>query len=250
MGKIGTDFAIEEAKRLIREANQRGLTLRLMGGVAVLLHSHSSEVPKELERVYGDLDFAGLSRETPKITRFFSEMGYEPNRRFNAVLGSVRLLFNSDGEVDHVDVIMDRFRMCHTWDLRSRLPIDRDTLPVADLLLSKLQVVMLSEKDLKDIYLLLLNHAFGSNDQDQINTTYLARLLGSDWGLWRTVTINLKEGLEHLEELQFKEKVAIMEKMRTLMRLADTIPKSAGWKIRAVVGDRIKWYELPEDVKH
>jgi hypothetical protein len=177
-------------------------------------------------------------------------MGYEPNRRFNAVLGSVRLLFNSDGEVDHVDVIMDRFRMCHTWDLRSRLPIDRDTLPVADLLLSKLQVVMLSEKDLKDIYLLLLNHAFGSNDQDQINTTYLARLLGSDWGLWRTVTINLKEGLEHLEELQFKEKVAIMEKMRTLMRLADTIPKSAGWKIRAVVGDRIKWYELPEDVKH
>jgi hypothetical protein len=250
MGRVTGNQTAGEARRIVEQANQRDLALRLMGGVAVFLRCPPGEMPGELERDYVDLDFAGLSKETPGIVQLFSELGYQPNRRFNAVLGSERLLFNGEGDVDHIDVIIDQLRMCHTWDLRPRLRVEKFTLPLADLLLSKLQVVDLTEKDLKDIALLLLFHELGPGDQEQINAPYLASRLGSDWGLWRTVTFNLQKGLEYLEKTQFKQRELVKDRFQALLILAETAPKSAAWKVRSVIGERVKWYELPENVKH
>lgn len=248
MGKIEAATVGEEAKRIVNEANQRGVKLRLIGGVGILLQSQSIEVPHILKRNYVDLDFVGLSNQIPKLTKLFTELGYEPNRRFNAILGSERLLFSSSGSVDHIDVLIDRLRMCHTWDLRDRLNIDNLTLPVADLLLSKLQIVNVTEKDLKDIYLLLLQHELGANDQNLINTTYLSDLMGNNWGLWKTATINLKKAFEYLDELQFDQKGVVVERLKELIALTEDMKKSLGWKLRGIVGERVQWYELPGEV--
>ena len=35
-----------------------------------------------------------------------------------------------------------------------------------------------------------------------------------------------------------------------LQDVADTVPKGLKWKLRANVGDRVRWYELPEEVDH
>jgi hypothetical protein len=35
-----------------------------------------------------------------------------------------------------------------------------------------------------------------------------------------------------------------------LRRYADKVPKSLRWKIRSRVGERVQWYELPEEVGH
>jgi hypothetical protein len=249
MGKVAANAAAGEARRLIDEARKRGFKLRLLGGVAVLLHSHSEAARDVLGRDYVDLDFAGLSKDVPAITRFFTEMGYEPNKRFNAVMGEERLLFSGGDTVDHIDVILDKFRMCHTWNLRPRLEADPETLPLADLLLSKLQVVELTEKDIKDTCLIVLHHNLGPGDQNQINTAYLSERLGDDWGLWRTVTGNLKKAMEYLEGLSFPERGLVEERLQAVQALAEQAPKTWRWKTRAAVGERVKWYELPGDVQ-
>jgi hypothetical protein len=108
--------------------------------------------------------------------------------------------------------------------------------------------VNLTEKDLKDIYLLLLNHELGPNDQNHINTTYLAMLLGKHWGFWKTVTLNQKKALEYLGELSFDQKGIVLERLKELMSLAVDMKKSLGWQLRGIVGERVKWYELPGEV--
>jgi hypothetical protein len=243
--------ALTEALRLLGEARQRGLRLRLLGGVAVLLRTPEGGVPDRLERFYGDLDFAGLSRDVPAIKRFFTEMGYQPHQRFNAVMGAERLLFAGAGPtapgMEHIDVILDTFRMCHAWDLRPRLEVNAETLPLADLLLTKLQVVQLTEKDLKDTYLLLLHHDLGPDDNDHINSAYLESRLGDDWGLWRTIVGSLFQAKEHLPTYRFPGWEVVDARLDGLRQLADRAPKTFGWKARALIGERVKWYEIPGD---
>jgi hypothetical protein len=249
MGKVAANAALAEARRLTGEAGKRGLKLRLLGGVAVLLHCHSDAALDVLGREYVDLDFAGLSKAVPAITRFFTDMGYEPNKRFNTVMGAERLLFSGGNEVDHIDVILDKFRMCHTWNLGPRLEADPETLPVADLLLTKLQVVELTEKDVKDTCLIVLHHDLGPDDQNQINRTYLSDRLGDDWGLWRTVTGNLKKTRELLADLSFPQRALVDARLQAVQTLAEQAPKTLRWKTRATIGERVKWYELPGDVQ-
>jgi hypothetical protein len=250
MGHIAAIVAKDEAQRLIDEARSHGLTLRLMGGIAVFLHSYNMPTVPELDREYADLDFIGLSKETPQIIRFFSGMGYQPHQRFNTVMGGERLLFAGSGKIEHVDVILNTFRMCHSWDLRARLTINNNTIPLADLLLSKLQIVELTEKDLKDICRLLIVHELGPTDEEQFNTVYLSSLLGNDWGLWQTVTINLLKALKYIEHLHFGGWEIVANRLTSLQQLADEITKSPRWKIRAAIGKRIKWYELPGNIQY
>jgi hypothetical protein len=37
---------------------------------------------------------------------------------------------------------------------------------------------------------------------------------------------------------------------RRLLELAESAPKGVKWRLRANVGDRVRWYELPEEVGH
>src|SRR5437868_4384405 len=37
---------------------------------------------------------------------------------------------------------------------------------------------------------------------------------------------------------------------KQLLEVAETVPKGIKWKTRARVGDRVRWYELPEEVDH
>ena len=249
MGKVAAIAAVAEARRLIGEADRRSLKLRLLGGVAVLLHCHSEAALDVLGRDYVDLDFASVSKGVPALTRFFTEMGYEPNKRFNAIMGDERLLFSGGDTVDHIDVILDKFRMCHTWNLGPRLEADPETLPLADLLLTKLQVVELTEKDIKDTCLIVLHHDLGPDDHNQINQAYLSGRLGDDWGLWRTVTGNLKKVLEYLPGLSFPQRDLVEGRLHAVETLAEQTPKTLRWKARAAVGERVKWYELPGNVQ-
>jgi hypothetical protein len=37
---------------------------------------------------------------------------------------------------------------------------------------------------------------------------------------------------------------------RLLREHSDEVPKPMKWKLRAKVGDRVQWYQLPEEVGH
>ena len=235
---------VTEGRRVLAAARDAGLTLRLLGGVAV--HVRSRGLPPALAREYKDLDFAASKKSAGDLQKLLRDLGYEPHLGFNAMNGRERLLFYDNPNGRQVDVFVSSFRMCHEIPLEKRLDVDEDTVPLAELLLTKLQIVELNEKDVRDTVALLLEHEV-TEDDTGVNASHVASLCCEDWGLCRTITHNLASVREHLGRYDVaRERVAA--RLDTLLDRIEHGPKSRSWKLRAKIGERKRWYELPEEV--
>ena len=195
-----------------------------------------------------DIDVVGRRKETSKINQLFRDLGYKPRERFNA-FQVTRLIFNDLSNARRVDVFLDVFEMCHKFDFKKRMDLEPSTLPLADLLSTKLQIVEINEKDMKDILAMLLDHDLSSEDgSGKINGDYIAKLCADDWGIYKTFTMNLAKVPDYAEKVGIDEdqKKLASERATRLMAIIEEAPKSMGWKMRAAVGERKRWYELPE----
>ena len=243
---------LTDALRIARGAAQAGIGLKLLGGLGVRVVC--PDYPPRLRRDQ-DIDFACLSKERKAVSAHLEQAGCQGDRRFNNLNGDRQMYFTAPSGRP-IDVMVDRLTMCHTLDFRPsfrKLPF---TVDVVDLLLSKLQIVELNEKDARDIVQLLscMPIVAGSGDQFAIDSDRFLSVLASDWGWWRTVTGNLDKlpGLL-AERPQLAQPGMPFDPVRQasqLRQLADTTPRSMKWKMRASIGDKVRWYELPEEVGH
>jgi hypothetical protein len=239
-----------EAERLAAATLAAQLPLRLMGGLAIWLRSPSVRRPP-FARSYADLDFAASSVARGPVKAFFEEHGYLPEKLFNALHGAQRLNYAAPDGRWTIDVIFDELAMSHRLDLRGRLVGPEPTIPLSDLLLTKLQIWEINRKDLGDALCLLADHALGEEDHETIGLRRVRSVLGADWGFCHTVERNLGK----VAELWAQEPVpgashevpAQVEALRTAIAAA---PKSLAWKARARIGERMRWYETPEEVRH
>jgi hypothetical protein len=241
---------LPEALGLARAAAGAGLGLKLLGGLAVRVLC--PDFPPRLRRGQ-DMDFACLAKGRKDVAAWLADQGCVPDRRFNNLNGDRQMYFNAPSGRP-VDVMVDRLTMCHTLDFRpsfGRLPFTVDSV---DVLLSKLQIVELNEKDARDTVHLLAGLPVGEGVPPAIDTGRFAKVLAADWGWWRTVTGNLARLPALLAENPALAPPAPrrdpLEQARQLLDLAEATPKGVKWKLRANVGDRVRWYELPEEVAH
>jgi hypothetical protein len=237
---------IEEAGRIAEAAKKAGVKVKLLGGAGIHLHSPSATRPP-LKRKYGDLDYAISKKDRKGVLALFPSLGYEANDRFNLMNGDSRLYFYDNGHSRQVDIFIDVFKMSHVLDLRGRLDHDGPCASPADLLLSKLQIYEINRKDLIDVIALVLDHPIGEGD-DAIDARYIARLACADWGLCRTVQLNIPKLLHTLEELDV-DRDLVRSRIAEIQTAIDAGPKPLKWRLRAQVGDRLQWYELPEEVR-
>lgn len=240
-----------EAVRLTDAARAARLELRLVGGLAVYVTSPSVRRPP-YARTYADLDFAVSSRHARDAAAFLERSGYVPEKLFNALHGAQRMNFaHPDGRWT-IDVVVDEIRMSHRIDLRGRLAGEGPTIPLADLLLTKLQIWEINAKDLGDVVCLLADHAIGSSDDvDAIDIRRVTALTADDWGLERTIERNLLGAGDEADrrppvETPFDPRAQV-ERLRAAIEAA---PRSLRWRARARVGARVRWYETPEEVRH
>jgi hypothetical protein len=240
----------DEARRIVAAAQARGVLLRLLGGLAVRLRSPSAG-HRGLARGYPDIDFVTAPRGSRAIEALLAELGYEPNKEFNLLNGASRLLFYDNSHERQIDLFVGQFEMCHRLPIGERLDRDQLTIPLAELLLTKLQIVQMNEKDVRDICALLLDHPIGEGDGETINLARVAQLCAEDWGLWKTVMISLQKVQDFSDayELSAAEKLTIVERVSILRQALEAAPKSLKWKLRAKLGERVQWYELPEEVQ-
>ena len=167
-----------------------------------------------------------------------------------------------------MDVFFDKLLVAnHPIDFRGRLELDYPTITVTDMLLEKIQMwEAFSVKDLKDCLLLLKAHDIKEkSEKESIDTLYIAKILAQDWGFWYTATTNLKNlkkfiteidklGIEadiNPKQIEKKEREDITEKIEAILERIEKEPKSFGWKMRAKIGTKKKWYnpvERPETV--
>ena len=248
---------LAEALRLIALADSAGLRVRLMGGLA--FHARAPEWTARIERARRDIDLATASSDRRGLTELLVGSGYDADKEFNALHGHKQLYFVDPRRDRPVDVLVDRLEMCHTFDFGERLVIDSPTLPLADLLLSKLQVVRINRKDVLDALVLLGEYPLTENDSG-ISVPRVVSHTSEDWGWWRTVGENLAKLAVYAQAELGPEDLAMSggrplhhdpaAQAMTLRERIDAAPKSTRWKLRSRVGDRVQWYQLPEEVGH
>jgi hypothetical protein len=244
----GMSPEVEEAEVVLGKARDKGATARALGGVAIALRCPSAQPPGPLSRSYGDLDLVVDRSSASAVSGIVEAAGFAPEKRFNAAHGRTRMLF-INAEERHLDLFVESFAMCHTLELRRRLTIDEQTLPLADLLLTKLQIARLTHKDVIDTSALLLDQPLVDSDEG-LNVDYISGLLAQDWGWWRTVTENLGALRRELPGLGLDPADASVVE-GNLIELLDAVEgrsKSLRWRTRARVGDRLPWRDEPEEL--
>ncbi len=259
-GIVPSEVFLEEARRIVREGEKQGLILRVMGGAGIRLHTMElADLGQRLGRLGGagqqeftDLDFMSYRKQRDRIKDLFVDtLGYGFRRpTMSSAASQRRIYFHPQGWF-FVDVFWDKLIVAnHRLDFRGRLELDSPTLTPTDFLLEKVQIVNFGGKDLKDALVLLIAHEVGESDAPEtINGRYIAKLLAKDWGFWYTVTTNLDslgDIIPNMEELTATERAIALSRIASLRKLIDAQPKSMGWKTRAIIGTRKRWYEPVE----
>jgi hypothetical protein len=238
---------VAEARRLVEASTEHGLTVRALGGVAVCLQSPAGG--PLLPRTCGDIDLATRRDDRRGLVDLLKAEGYTADDMFNALHGSRRLLFFDEANQRKLDVFVGEFSMCHVIPITDRLERDPLTVPLAELLLTKLQVVELTERDQRDIYNLTFHHELTVGNGSGIEADFVAALCAKDWGLWRTSKATIERCQVNLAgyALDAAATELIAERLKSLGRQIDGAPKTARWRLRSRVGDRVRWYEEPEE---
>ena len=250
------DDPLAEASRIVALGAAHGLQVRLLGGLA--FHAQVRTWMAAIERPQRDIDLATRGRDRRALADLLGNAGYEPDRRQNALHGHKQLYFADTRTGRPVDVLVERLEMCHRFEFGDRLGLDDFTLARADLLLSKLQIVKINRKDLLDILILVREHDLVSDDRLGINVERIVALTSNDWGWWRTVTGNLERLAAFLRDEVAAEELETgtparhdpAEQLRVIRTTIDAAPKPLAWRLRARLGDRIPWYDEPEEMAH
>jgi hypothetical protein len=233
-----SDSLLDAAQQLTSTGAERGVSLRALGGVGVLMHCPVARATGP-HRAFADLDVAVPRDAARQVPELFEAAGYDADKRFNALQGDRRMIFH--GPAGKVDVFVGVFEMCHKLDLSPRLGLERETLTASDLLMTKLQVVEVNQKDVDDAALLLSEHELREGPGDHIDLAYLSTLVYDDWGLWRTATGTLGVVAERRDD--------VAAPARAIAGALEGAPKGKRFRMRARIGERKRWYELPDEIK-
>jgi hypothetical protein len=253
-GEIQEDFYTERTRILEALARQenRHVIMRLIGALAFRTHCPQyGYLQDALGRKFTDIDFASYPRFMKDIIRILTEAGYVEDKTVTQLFSDTRLLFHDNVYGRHIDIFFNGLDFCHYVSFAGRLEAEELTLPLAELLLEKMQIVKINEKDLIDTIMLLREHPVGDSDQETINAGVITAILGNDWGYWRTVTANLKltaEMLDNYTGLTDEDRRVVRERIAQLEQRINAQPKTLRWKLRSNVGERVKWYKDVEEL--
>jgi hypothetical protein len=241
-----------ELERVLQACRQAGLTLRVIGSLAFQMHCPEyGYLQAAMGRAYTDLDFAGYSQETAGIKALMAGLGYMENAQVSLYSEGSRAIFDHEALGLYVDVFFDKLDFCHEISWEGRLEVDWPTIPLAEMLLEKMQIVKINEKDIIDTIMLLLEHPLGDADHETIHIGRVAQLCAQDWGLWRTATMNLekvKKLAPEYGQLTDEQKTHVSAQVDEALARIDAAPKPLAWRLRARVGDRVKWYKDVDEV--
>jgi len=253
-GEIVEDFFSERTRILdaLAQAENRHVIMRLVGALAFRTHCPEyGYLQDKLGRVFTDIDFASYPRFVKDIRRILTELGYEEDKQVTQLFGDRRMLFHDPAFGRHIDVFYNALDFCHPVRFTGRLEMEEFTLPLAELLLEKMQIVQINEKDLIDSIVLLREHPVGDTDRETLNAIIIARTLGNDWGFWKTVTTNLRildQTLDEYDGLSDEDRGVVRERIKDLETRIEKEPKTLRWKTRARIGEKIKWYKDVEEL--
>ena len=237
---------LDNAFQIVDQGQKQDAVLRLLGSVAFYIHCPAyGSFQAKANRYFTDLDFAAYFKHYDAIQKIFEKLGFQEDREAAVVYTRQRLVLDNMKSSLHVDIFFDKLDFCHPIPWANRLEVDSPTIPLAELLLEKMQIVRLNEKDVIDTLMLVREHPINYGDSETINARRIADLCAHSWGLWRTITMNLRKISEFSEKynwLDTEDREVIQDRIKELLDIINNQPKSTAWKLRNQIGDRVKWY--------
>jgi hypothetical protein len=237
---------VDLALELVNSARDRGIPLRILGSLAYRLHCPGNiELFEAMKRDLTDIDFATSGDQRKNVRDFLGSRGYVIDKDVLVTTEGKRYAFTEPANGLNIDVFFDELFFCHAIPLKNRLDLDFPTITPTDLLLEKMQIVEINPKDIKDSLVLLLEHPIAANTPDAIDAGYIARLMAADWGFYYTFTTNIGRLDGEMVKAGFAPEAAatVRARIAELIQAIEQAPKSTGWKLRARVGTRMKWYQ-------
>ena len=241
-----------ELERILSASEQNNVTLRVIGSLAFQMHCPKyGYLQAAMGRAYTDIDFAGYRKQAKAVNEMMTALDYKESKEIYIMSEGDRSIFHQVNGSLYVDAFYDKLDFSHVISWEGRLDVDSPTIPLAELLLEKMQIFEINEKDIIDTIMLLLEHRLGEIDQEVINIKRVSQLLAKDWGLWRTTTMNLdkvKQMVGQYTQLSSDEHSEVIDKVNRALERIEEEPKSRGWRLRSRVGDRVKWYKDVDEV--
>jgi hypothetical protein len=241
------DDFVMTTRSLISAAEREGLRLRLLGSLAFRFHCPGYvDYLDAMERELTDIDFAASGKDRRELRKFFDGLGYIEDKDVLVTMEGARYSYMHPENDIGVDIFFDRLDFCHPVELADRLTHDSPTISLADLVLEKVQIVEINEKDIKDLIVCFLEHDVGTGDRELVDVDYIAGVLGKDWGFYYTATTNLEKVKAFLPKyvvLSDDERTLVQNRINALLERVDATPKSMRWKARARVGTKVRWYK-------
>lgn len=232
---------------LINKADGLGVRLRVLGSMAFRFHCPKYvDYLDAMHRELTDIDFAASSEDRRALRAFFEGLGYIEDRDVLVALEGARYCYKHPENGLGIDVFFDRLDYCHPVELGDRLHLDSPTISLADLVLEKIQIVEINEKDIKDLIVCFLEHEVGAKDRELIDGDYIASVLSRDWGFNYTANANLlkvKGFLAKYDVLSDEECQLVAARINALLTKMEEAPKSMRWKARARIGTKARWYK-------
>jgi Uncharacterised nucleotidyltransferase len=235
--------ALEAATQIIDLAEERGVRLRLLGGLAFKKLCPSA-MDARYFRENKDIDLMGRREDSTKIVKIMETLGYKPRELFNKLNMGQRLIYYDMTNKRRADLFLDEFIMCHKFNFKESILADTYTLPITQLLMTKLQVVEKTEKEYKDLVVAFRDFDV-TEEKGGIHGEEIADLCAKDWGVYTTFRKSMESLLTIIEGLEPEERSRVVSRVQKLMAMMEAAPKSLGWKMRARIGERTRWYDLP-----
>lgn len=247
---------VAQGYRIVEGAEQAGIPARLVGGSGVW-HSLDLALRPEYENLRAvprDVDLLLPAKSGRQIESVMSGLGFTPDERFNAMRGDQRqawFLLDENGLAPlDIDVFIGRPPLCHPIDFGPRLADSGPAMDATDLLLQKIQIVEINQKDLVDAAFLLLDHGVGDDDPQAVAIPRVTELLAADWGFFHTATGNLVRIADAARDFLDPERAGLVaDASGLLIEAAEAAPKPLRWRMRAKVGTKSQWYEDVEEVE-
>lgn len=241
-----------ELNRIIEASNNAGVILRVIGSLAFQIHCPEyGYIQEMLGRAYTDIDFAAYRSQTSEIQTLMAGLGYIERKNILLFSEGDRSIFDHPDIGIYVDVFYGKLDFCHVIKWNDRLEVDFPTIPLAEMLLEKMQIVEINEKDIIDTVMLLVEHPLADGDEETVNIQRVAKLCSQDWGMWRTTTMNLEKVKllsQNYDKLGDDQKILVANQIDTALTRIEDEPKTMAWRIRSRVGDRVKWYKEVDDI--
>ncbi len=262
---------VAEAERIVKGAQDRGIVLRILGALAIYIHSkHVPQALKIFDKIkrfgegkpmFTDLDLAAYSKQRKKVMDYFEkELKFKYDMMMRVLWAGKRLIYFHPKDYYHVDVFFDKLEYSHDVVFgnkpgKGRLELDYPTISLADIVLEKTQIHEINLKDIVDLMVLFYGHEVcDKQEKECIDGKYVAKVLADDWGFWYDATTNLNK-VKHFTEKYFgegkltkEERDTIIARVDKLLKMIDEEPKTKKWKKRAKVGTSKPWYREVEEV--